>query len=176
MIRVWHTLMAARGLGAVVLVILPSALAIESRFFDPRDDFTDQGITGPYEAIMDGETTDGRARFKAGSFVSQVQAGERVGWISSVCLREGTSMMAQAVLAYPAGKQKWPGRQFLITPDLHRCGPAFGSIEVPEDGPAGRYEIRRLGIVRPMSWMPLTASLSSLSFPVTAGHPLRLGE
>lgn len=157
-----------------VLLGLPLAMLAHATWLDPRDDYADQGVLGPYDAVPDGIGADGRPRFKPGVLLSYVRPGQRFVWMSSVCLEQGASMIAQAVQVRLRDGAEFPGRKRLITPDEKRCGPAPGSAIAPDltpvDGNEAVFELQRRATVRPTSWLPLRAPLRPLSYKVRQPH------
>lgn len=151
-------------------LVLPSLLLAHSTWFDPRDDYTDQGITGPFAAIEDGRSITGAVRYKTGPKLDFVVAGQPYTWISSLCLRENTYMLGEASLIRLRDDFEFPGGKVLWSPSDHRCGPFVGSAVAPAlsalDGDETEFELKRRATVRPTSWFPLNAPLTSLTFSV----------
>ncbi len=164
-----------------LLVGLPCLLLAHATWFDPRDDYTDQGVSGPYTAIEDGLTTTGHARYLVGEKLAFVLPGQRFTWLSTLCLREDASMLVQPTLVRLRDSAAFPERQSLWTPFDHRCGPLTGSALAPqlvrEDGDVAAFQVERRARVRPTSWVPLDAPLRPLPFLVrrppspAAPHP-----
>ena len=167
--------MSIRASLLFLLLVLPLLVLGYARWLDPSDDYVDQGVTGPYAAVEDGVTTDGRPRFKPGPSLAYVAPGQRYTWISSVCLELHTNMLAQTVQVRVRDRTEFPVRRVLITPDDRRCGPAVGSAIAPdltaEDGPETIFELQRRAKVRATSWLPLNAPLRSLRFTVRRQPP-----
>jgi hypothetical protein len=168
-----HRRLSRRGeirfaITAIFVSLLSSGLWINERFFEPKRYYADQGMDGPFTAIPDGTgSNSGVPRYTTGYKLASVAPGQTFTWRSSICLEADAFMLAHAEMTrLRDGAVLVSSRHALWTPEDRRCGVAIGSATMPLDAEDGLYEERRIAVVRPNSWWPLQAPLSSLRFTV----------
>ena len=110
---------------------------------DPRDYVTVNSSYGPMAYVA----SDQLRPPSYGPLQSIFHPGERVSYVTDLCVAPGVAITGRAQLVRPAqsgvGEAVVDGRTTDVPPSIHRCGPRVASFEFPQDALTGTYQIRR---------------------------------
>lgn len=129
------------------------------RWNDPRDLFSVQTPSGPFEVVHDADGTPMRGESR-----TTFRAGETVGWISNICLRDGVSMWGTLTMVSADNGRQVNFREQPVA--SRRCGPVLSRMAIPVGTPPGDYRINRWVAARRGTDRELSESLASIAFSV----------
>ena len=145
---------------------------------DHRDYFAYNGSFGPVAYLP----ADKLAAPGYGPAQSVFHAGEKVSFVTNLCVNAGVSITGRAELVRTAQagipEAIIDRRVTDVPPSMHRCGPRIGSFEFPEDALPGTYEIRRTVDVDGETstlrqWWPLRLALEPLDMQLVTTPPAK---
>ncbi len=138
---------------------------------DPRDYIAYNGSFGPLAYLPDNKLVSPTY----GPAQSVFHAGDRVSFVTNLCVAPGVSITGRAELVRTAQSglpETVVDRHIAeVPPSMHRCGPRVSSFEFQQDALPGTYEIRRTvavdGETSPLrQWWPLVLKLEPLDLQI----------